>query len=145
MSKATLRFLGYELEQIIFNRNSNYDSSTGSNILPKINANIIYKDEKKTEANIIVGIKYEAEENLPFTLELILRGFFVFEEKDQKIVFQNGTAIMYPYIRSIITDITSKTNYSPLILPTMNFYEVLYKNIENYTIMSEGYLDFDDI
>lgn len=145
MSKATLRFLGYELEQIIFKRNLNYNNSEESNILPKINANIIYKNEKKTEANIIIGIKYNIEENLPFTLELIIRGFFVFKEKDQKIVFQNGTAIMYPYIRSIITDITSKTNYTPLILPTMNFYEVLYKNIEDYTLVSEKYLDFDEI
>ncbi|MGL4897593.1 MAG: protein-export chaperone SecB [Cetobacterium sp.] len=122
MSEATLKFLGYDLEKINYERNNLFDSSIDSEILPKINAMIIYKDESKKEANIILGIKYDNENNLPFSLEVVLRGFFEFNDEDQKIIFQNGTAIMYPYMRSIITDITSKTNYTPIILPTMNFY-----------------------
>lgn len=144
MSEATLKFLGYDLEKINYERNNLFDSSIDSEILPKINAMIIYKDESKKEANIILGIKYDNENNLPFSLEVVLRGFFEFNDEDQKIIFQNGTAIMYPYMRSIITDITSKTNYTPIILPTMNFYNLLSKELENYELISEGYLSYDE-
>ncbi|MGL5050382.1 MAG: protein-export chaperone SecB [Fusobacteriaceae bacterium] len=144
MSEATLKFLGYDLEKINYERNNLFDSSIDSEILPKINTMIIYKDESKKEANIILGIKYDNENNLPFSLEVVLRGFFEFNDEDQKIIFQNGTAIMYPYMRSIITDITSKTNYTPIILPTMNFYNLLSKELENYELISEGYLSYDE-
>lgn len=41
----------------------------------------------------------------------------------------NGNAILFPYVRSLVSDITLRTNQFPAyILPTMNFVELLNKN-----------------
>ena len=40
----------------------------------------------------------------------------------------NGTAIMFPYIRSAITDLTKISNIEPLILPAINIYSLIKAN-----------------
>ena len=37
----------------------------------------------------------------------------------------NGTAILFPYLRSIITTITSSMGIQPIILPTMNIVKMI--------------------
>lgn len=82
------------------------------------------------------------ESNSPFFLEVELSGIFRFElnedavtsrseivEEMKKMLALNGNAILFPYVRSLISDITLRTNQFPAyILPTMNFVELLEKN-----------------
>ncbi len=42
-----------------------------------------------------------------------------------KRTVRNGSAILFPYLRSIVTDITSKGKHSPIVLPTLNFYKLI--------------------
>ncbi|MFZ2464672.1 MAG: protein-export chaperone SecB, partial [Caldibacillus thermoamylovorans] len=39
----------------------------------------------------------------------------------QKFKLINGSAILFPYLRSVLTDLTSKSKHQPVILPTVNF------------------------
>lgn len=94
----------------------------------------------------IVSIKMDLgnteEKNSPFLLEVELNGIFRFEvneetnaskkeiiEEMKKMLALNGNAILFPYVRSLVSDITLRTNQFPAyILPTMNFVELLKKN-----------------
>lgn len=61
------------------------------------------------------------------------KGKFAFENNCKmddnekiKIIKSNGSAIMFPYIRSIITNLTSAdTHNESVILPTMNFSKII--------------------
>lgn len=57
----------------------------------------------------------------PFNLKVTMSGFFEYEGNiDVEQYLPNAAAIMYPYMRSIVTSITSNANVAPLILPTIN-------------------------
>lgn len=68
---------------------------------------------------------------LPFTMDVEYKGNFRFnqdlESIDKSIVEKtiniNCAAILYPFIRETIAEITRKAGFSPLILPAMNFVE----------------------
>ncbi|WP_278589721.1 protein-export chaperone SecB [Limosilactobacillus pontis] len=65
---------------------------------------------------------------------LKVSGQFALKEEvtddDRKVLIgQNGTAMLYPYVRSIISMITSLDNNNVAVLPTLNFVELF--NSEN--------------
>ncbi len=66
----------------------------------------------------------------PFQIHAEIEGHFKWEEaleKDQKLLDvmlkQNAPAILYSYIRPIITMMTVEANLPPLVIPLMNFQE----------------------
>lgn len=79
-------------------------------------------------------INIQNDHYLDITLET--RGRFVFiddgsKEEREQLIKANGSAIMYPYIRSLIYNITSAdTCGQAIILPTINFVKVI-ENIDN--------------
>ncbi|WP_416358930.1 protein-export chaperone SecB [Caldicellulosiruptor danielii] len=65
------------------------------------------------------------ENNFPFSLEISLTGYFrgsenIEREKFIELTKYNGTAILFPYLRSAVSDITKAANINPLILPVIN-------------------------
>lgn len=70
---------------------------------------------------VIVDV-FKNEINAPFELSLAIRGIFEFSEniEDKEIFEKNAMAILFPYIRNIITNITSMSGFPPLIIPTLN-------------------------
>ena len=79
----------------------------------------------------------DPEKPSPFTLHVLLEGQFLIHGPDEeKLSFDqlcntNATAILYPYLRSTITDITKAANIAPFILPTINVKKFLEKKISN--------------
>jgi preprotein translocase subunit SecB len=64
----------------------------------------------------------------PFQIHVEIEGYFKWEEaleKDQKLLDvmlkQNAPAILYSYVRPIITMMTVEANLPPLVIPLMNF------------------------
>lgn len=146
-NEIILKFLEYQIDNIKYETNKSYTKEKISNKSPKISYNIV-KDETGSKFNIIIGAKYDKENNLPFNLEIKIRGFFEtlneFSDNEKlEIVVSNGTAILFPYLRSIITDITSKSNFLPIIIPTINFSKMIHedfqKNKKEHLLTSEFY------
>lgn len=131
--EVIMEFISYKVEKISYVLNEAYNSEKVSNGFPNIAINIARSEKNRNKFNIILGVKYGLENNLPYLVEIIIRGFF--ETNDElknddtklQVVLSNGSAIMYPYMRSLITDITSKSDFSAIILPTINFYEYISK------------------
>lgn len=57
-------------------------------------------------------------------------GFFSYdktlsEPEVQQLLISNGLAILFPYVRSTITNITSAVNLEPIFIPTINIFKYL--------------------
>lgn len=121
-----LRFYKYEIDKIIYETNKKFDISREAETVPKFAFHYVFSPENKKKCNIIIGIKYEEEENHPFLMNLVIRGFFEISERK---FLNNAFAILFPYLRSVITDIT-KASLIPIILPTINVQNLLEGKLE---------------
>ena len=69
------------------------------------------------------------KKNYPFEMMVQLRGFFTMSDPTINLD-SNAIAILYPYIRSIVSVYTSSINVPPLILPVINV-NALIEQLEN--------------
>ena len=62
------------------------------------------------------------QDNLPFEAKLLLSGRFKCGESvdADKAMKVNAVAILYPYVRSTFSLMTTLGNISPVVLPTIN-------------------------
>lgn len=152
MFSGVLKFNGYCVEKLNYIKNDeNFNINQEVKLLPEIMFKIILKENNPLKCNIIIGVRlgYDNKNNLPFKVEGIIKGFFELDSTDEidinevyKYYLQNGTAILYPYLRSTITNLTGTGNYQAIILPTVNFYKLIENTDINGAILpSELYED----
>jgi preprotein translocase subunit secB len=130
--EPVLQFEGYQIEKIIYEKN--IETSDENNINVEVSTGLnSERDKGKVELSIHV---LESNENRK--LEISLVGFFTFlnvnDDKKTEILAINGTAILYPYIRSVASMVTSQDSSPAIILPTVNtinFFKNKTSNEEN--------------
>lgn len=134
---ATLKFENYFFRNFSFNENENFDNKSEGfyvDFVPSAEINIV--TEKNTAIVILEsGLGNPDKRNCPFFGSVSLVGIFRIEynkddEEDsdlaEKLLIQNTLAILFPYLRSFISDMTLKTNkYPPFILPPINIIEMV--------------------
>ena len=130
--EPVLLFEGYQIEKIIYEKNIETPDENNINVEVSTGLNS-EKDRGKVELSIHV---LESNENRK--LEISLVGFFTFsnvdDDKKTEILAINGTAILYPYIRSVASMVTSQDSSPAIILPTVNtinFFKNKTSNEEN--------------
>ena len=74
--------------------------------------------------------------NLPFTLDLIYYGLFEIKDgSDKKLINQltdiNCPAIIFPYVRETVADLTRRSGFPPLHLPVINFVKAAKNKEDN--------------
>lgn len=150
---TVMKFNNYSVEKITYLKSDFYDRDRESIGFPKIAVKLIKSPDNNNKFNMILGAIYDQESNFPYLIEVVLRGFFETtneletEEKKLDCLLANGSAIMYPYIRAIFTEMTSKSDYNPVILPTVNFYEYikeLRNKSENLLMDSKFYREYTE-
>ena len=119
--KSALIFKRYVVNKIIFEKNDNYTFKEGEKINFRIKDEI-KKQKDKMEVKLMVNIFENAKENsYPFEMEIHITGYFEIENDNENINFMpNAIAILYPYVRAIVSTYTASANVNPLILPTIN-------------------------
>ena len=135
---ATIEYKGYFVERMNYMENDNYDEDTEQlEIIPDFKADINFTDD---EALVIFDIECGDSDNhsSPFILSIRLIGLFEYsvdknsdEDKQllQKLTTQNSIAILYPYLRSLVSDITIRSNrFPPFILPVINVVKMMEDN-----------------
>ncbi|MCT6514739.1 protein-export chaperone SecB [Bacillus subtilis] len=151
--QGIITFNGFKLDHMSYRR-SQENGQDQMNLSPKFMIFKIQSEEDASNFNIVLGVKVGGEESaLPFEAEVIVKGFFTFNSDEsidyeiddlQKFTLVNGSAILFPYLRSILTDITSKSNHNPVILPTINFTKFIKeKDLDDMMIDSEEYEDIE--
>lgn len=126
--KSVLKFEKYIVDEIHFKCNKNYEEpedgiSIKMQITPKVELN---KEKMKVtlSCNIFDGAE---ENNYPFEMSISLTGMFSTQGEKTEVFVKNAIAILFPYIRAIVSTYTASANVPPLILPAIN----VNKLIEN--------------
>ena len=127
--EPVLQFEGYQIEKIIYEKNIETSDENNINVEVSTGRNS-ERDKGKVELSINV---LESNENRK--LEISLVGFFTFsnvdDDKKTEILAINGTAILYPYIRSVASMVTSQDSSPAIILPTVNTINFLKNKSSN--------------
>ena len=133
--KSKLSFISYRVKEVILKQNDNFQNKAKP-------INVDFKLEHNTDIsdnimkiNLILTIFDKAEENnYPFYMKTVLEGKFALEGDNIETFEINGIALLYPYIRSIISTYTANSNMPTLILPPINvanYYKNSKKKKEN--------------
>ncbi|MBL1225355.1 protein-export chaperone SecB [Enterococcus sp. BWR-S5] len=124
---SPIEFQGYRIEKIEYDHKMDgEDTSITSNYFdPQVELRF---DEDFKEGLVILSVTLNEKDERHFFLQLA--GFFVVtsEEVDQEqakeLLALNGTTILMPYARSIISMITSLDSPRALVMPTVNIHEL---------------------
>lgn len=136
---AVIEFKGYKVVKYKYERNEGFIRNPEEKISVESDLNAetkISKNEAFISMAVVVGSLEDTSS--PFRVETLIKGYFEynFEEDEGQIGFKNflevnGVAILYPYLRSLISNITNMSNEFPgYNMPTINVHEVLKESKE---------------
>ncbi|UZW13820.1 protein-export chaperone SecB [Clostridium pasteurianum] len=123
--KSSLTFKDYIVEKVEFHNNLNFDNEK-IKLDFDIDSDVKFSDDDNT---FLLNLKVElfknaVDNNYPFDMSLSIIGIFELDVTDKEKINTfaevNGVAILFPYVRSIISTYTANANVQPLILPPIN-------------------------
>jgi len=118
-----MQFEGYDVLNMSFNMKDSADEEDGKSIKysPRFSREVRKIDGSRYDLFLSAGVG-EKDDSLPFSLSIELLGHFVLKDVEdiEKAMTINGMAILFPYLRAILSQMTLLANISPLILPTYN-------------------------
>jgi len=114
----------FRLLNVSFSVNVDFNFENDAKINPHISRKSEYDDKKRILISY-VKVSLTGDE-VPFVFTVEGAGHFTFEKKPAKkqldsISRINAPAIIYPYIRETIADMTRRAGLPPLHLPPVNF------------------------
>lgn len=127
--EAILKFTGYKIVNLVYSRD----------------IDLLDKDENELEVGVGTAISDDGEqgqvkisvtaldvENKRTVKAEVLGSFdFIDVEDKERTLAVNGTAILYPYVRAIISTITTQDSLNAIILPTVNTLNFLKNEVVN--------------
>jgi len=130
--KATsqLSFLDYVVDHIEFTNNPAYDADA-VDITFDFRHEVAYA-QPDAYVTLHLDIFPDAKvNNYPFSFSLSVTGHFQINAKSPEeataFLNVNAVAILFPYLRALVTTYTANANIQPLILPPMNIANMLEK------------------
>ena len=130
--KNKLAFVNYNVKEVILKENDKFQNLgepiaigfdlSHKTITNKNNMKIILKTEI---------FKNAEENNYPFYMSVTIEGNFKTEGDDIEKFEINGIALLFPYLRAIISTYTANSNMPTLILPPINVGNYYRKHKEN--------------
>ncbi|MEZ3460842.1 MAG: protein-export chaperone SecB [Lachnospiraceae bacterium] len=119
-SVSSLKFVNYVVDRVEFYNNPEFEADEVS-IKFDIRPEYIEEDGDLMLILDVDVFKNAVANNYPFELFVKMIGYFKLEgDGDINRYRNNALAIMYPYIRSLVTGYTANSNVTPLILPVIN-------------------------
>jgi len=126
-AKSDMTLLRYTIKKMYYEMNDEFDFTNGKSIRinPDFSRNIEKVDKDKYVIKLNVKIcESNQEDVIPFFSEICIEGEFHFvdweTEEKSFIARNNSTAILFPYLRSLLSTITTTGNLPPYFLPIMN-------------------------
>ena len=115
-------------DKLIFENKDNDISSFGDESQLEVGANF-EPSEEETILTLISRLSRKREDRIVVVAELSLKGYFALEgnnDIETRKHFQNNMlAILFPYLRSQFTILTSQPGFEPIVLPPMNINAIL--------------------
>lgn len=127
--KSKLSFLNYTVKEVNFLINDEFQTTNKPiNIEFEINHNTNVENNRMKIELIIEIFKNMKEQNYPFHMKVKVEGEFTIIGDNIESFEVNGIAILYPYVRAIISTYTANSNMPTLILPPINVAEYCKRN-----------------
>lgn len=130
-TKSRLRFLDYVVDHIDFTTNPDFDDKSVD-----IKFDVRHEvAEELPDAFVTLHLEIFPNakvNNYPFSFSISATGHFQIdtENPDEVKAFLNvnAVAILFPYVRALVTTYTANANVRPLILPPINIVNILDKS-----------------
>ena len=97
----------------------------------------IYESEDGSIYKITTTTTISNEGNKDLDIKLVMSGYFglknedsINEERKDHLIERNTLTIMFPYIRSYITNLTAQSGGKPIIIPPININALLKEDPE---------------
>lgn len=125
MNQKQIEFIGFHIDKVEFERNINFQFTDDA---IKLETKINHDIKKISDEGAIITLKYEIlqdkDKSSPFSLCVIISGAFKMKdwerEENINIMKYDTAAILFPYLRSAVTNITAMANIPPYVMPTIN-------------------------
>ncbi|TAL25429.1 MAG: hypothetical protein EPN94_05230 [Nitrospirae bacterium] len=123
-----MKFANFALLKVNFFLNQEYkEGSADTAIAPDIAISHEFR-EKEKQLIVILGLR-QLKGNIPYRFEVESGGIFQFENvPEEKLLKQlaiiNCPAILFPYVRETIADLTRRAGFPPLHLNPINFIQL---------------------
>lgn len=130
---TVLNFKGYRVLDMSYTQNEQFKSSQEKlSFNPNFGVNLVTDDNDEAK----VTLTFVLENELPFNIKVTLEGSFKYNASEDEanigldeLLKKNATAILFPYLRAIVSQLTSMGNeYQPLLIPAMNIRALLDEN-----------------
>ncbi|WP_214808559.1 MULTISPECIES: protein-export chaperone SecB [unclassified Exiguobacterium] len=128
-----LKFERYRIDNLSFKQNN--QSQDNNNINVAMASNVEQINDNSAIVSLICHLNSEDEK---FELSLQISGDFVVEEDEKEenihgvtneILFnRNSLSILFPYLRSAVSQVTSIGYQEPIILPPINILDFIKKS-----------------
>ena len=122
---SCLTLKNYIVKSLAFSINEDFKLNQSDQII--INPEFERKIRKIDENNALINLIFTVKKNgslLPFSIEVDIEGLFQMDRWEQpenvSIMTTNTVAILFPYLRTIVSMVTANANISPYIIPVMN-------------------------
>lgn len=136
VKEGVITFLDYRVNSIEFKNNADYNGEE-VDIDFDVSANYCISDDGEEMIVVLNTNIFEPKEGkaYPFRMTVEIEGYFKsnFEDREKNIeqYVKNAVAILFPYVRALVSTFTANANVTPLILPTVNVNRLLDKGKKN--------------
>lgn len=120
-NKPVIELEGYRITNVDFTVYDTFEEIEKLNLPYDAISASVSIDSEIENAQLQLGTVVIDEENLR-TIEIEITGYFIVNEKEnvKNYLRVNGTAILFPYLRSFVSILSSLDNSNAIILPTIN-------------------------
>lgn len=128
---AVIQFIGYRVMNILYKCDPSFELPQGE-VQYKYNfsKSLAILSETEVQENVCANVFYSTTDNIeeaPFRITVEIAGRFRCNNEWKPELERNVLAIMFPYLRSIISTITCNSGREPIILPTINIASLFEK------------------
>lgn len=128
--EASFQLVDYIVNKAEYNLNPNFDSPEDEPLDVDFDIEAIISYEDDTDFITLKSLVGDKEnKNCPFIVNVELTGIFKFDGTDESresFLKTSGTAALFPFLRSLISEMSSKSNMFPAFkLPLINVIKYL--------------------
>lgn len=132
--KSILEFNKYIVNNISFNYNYDYNKQDSIELDFDLDHECLIENDRMNIRLFLTVFPEPVKNNYPFTIKVGVDGYFRVKGEMNDRLQANAIAILYPYVRAIVSNYTAQANVLPLFLPpinTMKYLESKNSNIQN--------------
>ena len=133
---AQLNVLGQFIKDLSFESPNSPNSLQGPGGNPKLEVNVNVQGRKHADDVYEVGLQFEAQakndEGVIYNIELVYAGLFrltnIPENLLQPVLFIDCPAVLFPFLRRLVGDLTREGGFPPLFLDPIDFASLYQQN-----------------